>query len=275
MWPPSLLTRLVLLVVLAAVGVWETRLSLVAGFLTLMAIVSRGLRAESGARKGWAWTLVALSLTLSLAGFLRFVIAEAIPGVIAGGRAAAEKHAVAYLRTIVAAEDYMRRSAHKDHDRDGVGSAGSLAELAGRLPRPASNGMDQNPLYVTADQWLPQSGFIASGAYIYRVCLPAVGGGWVDPGSSEPAALVDQERAEREYLVYGWPKTWSAGSPTAVYVSDAYEAIRVMDGPTPIAGSTRYAGENASAPCDLATIDGNFKPWNKKTPRSSLPGDGP
>jgi len=275
MWPPSLLTRLTLLVLLAAVGVWETRLSLVAGFLSLMAVVSQAVRAASTPKKRWAWALIGLSLALSAAGFIQFVIAEAIPGVIAGGRAAAEKHAVAYLRTIVAAQDYMRRSAHKDHDHDHIGSAGSLAELTGRLASGANSTGIEHPLHVTEDQWLSQSGFIASGAYIYRVCLPAVGGGWVDPGASDPTSLVDEERAEREYLVYGWPKTWSAGSPTAVYVSDAYEAIRVMDGPVPVAGSTRYAGENASAPCALATGDSQFKPWNKKTPRTSLPGDVP
>jgi hypothetical protein len=264
-----------LLVLLAAVGVWESRLSLVAGFLTLMALVSRAVPAAPPQQKRWAWLLVGVSLTLSMAGFVRFVIAEAIPGVIAGGRAAAEKHAVAYLRTIVAAEDYMRRSAHKDHDQDHIGSAGSLAELAGRLPLGGSSGLAQSPIYLTNDQWLPQSGFIASGAYIYRVCLPALGGGWIDPGSADPSALVDQERAEREYLVYGWPRTWSPGSPTAVYVSDAYEAIRIMNEPAPISGSTRYAGENASAPCDLAAIDTQFKPWNNKAPRASLPGDLP
>lgn len=275
MWPPSLLARLIFLVLLASVGVWETRLSLVAGFLSLMAVVSQAVRNAPTPQRRQAWALVVVSFTLSTIGFIRFVIAEAIPGVIAGGRAAAEKHAVAYLRTIVAAEDYMRRSAHKDHDHDKVGSAASLAELGGRRPLTADNGSEEHPLYLTADQWLAQSGFVASGAYLYRVCLPAVGGGWFDPGAGEPAAHIDLERAEREYLVYGWPKTWSPGSPTAVYVSDAYEAIRVMGDVGPSGGSPRYAGENASVPCDLATDNPNFLPWNNKAPRERLPGDHP
>lgn len=274
MWPPSLLARLTLLVVLAVVGVWETRLSLVAGFLTLMAVVSRAVRGAPVAHKRWAWSLVVVCSVLSTVGFIRFVIAEAIPGVIAGGRAAAEKHAVAYLRTIVAAQDYMRRSATKDHDRDHVGSAGSLAELAGRRPLGATAQLDQNPLYVTADQWLAESGFIASGAYIYRVCLPAMAGGWVDPGVTDPSSVVDQERAEREYLVYGWPKTSSPGSPTAVYVSDALEAIRILDQP-PASPESRYAGEGAPAPCDLVDTNPDFEPWNNKAPRATLPGDAP
>lgn len=274
MWPPTLLTRLGALAFLAAVGVWETRLSLVAGFLTLVAVVSRAVRDTPGGQKRSAWLLIGLSSILSVAGFVRFVVAEAIPGVIAGGRAAAEKHAVAYLRTIVAAQDYMRRSAHKDPDDDHVGSAGSLAELAGRRPLAPGQAADQNPLYITTDQWLPSSGFVASGAYIYRVCLPAVGGGWVDPGAGEGAG-VDAERAEREYLVYGWPKTWSPGSPTAVYVSDAYEAIRVLDDPAAGANATRYAGDMAPVPCDLAATDQRFRPWNNKAPRATLPGESP
>lgn len=271
-WPPSVLTRLVLLVILAAIGAWESRLSLVAGFLTLVAVVSNVVRTSSPGERWRSWTLIGLAAVLSSVGFLRFVITEAIPGVIAGGRAAAEKHAVAYLRTIVAAEDYMRRSAHTDPDGDHVGSAASLAELSGKRPLP-SGSLEQNPLYLTGDQWLPNTAFVASGAYIYRVCLPATGGGWFDPAADDPSARLDAERAEREYLVYGWPKTWSPGSPTTVYVSDAYEAIRIFDEP---AGSgTRYAGESSPPPCDLAVREARFTPWNKKTPRERLPGDSP
>lgn len=270
-WPPSVLTRLILLVVLAAIGAWETRLSLVAGFLTLVAVVSSAVRTSSREERWRSWALIGVAAVLSSVGFIRFVVTEAIPGVIAGGRAAAEKHAVAYLRTIVAAQDYMRRSAHQDPDGDHVGSAASLAELGGKRPLP-SGSLEQNPLYLTDDQWLPSTGFVAAGAYVYRVCLPEAGGGWFDPGTEAPSPRIDSERAEREYLVYGWPKTWSPGSPTTVYVSDAYEAIRILD-ETIGSNGARYAGESAPPPCDLATRDARFVPWNKKAPRTHLPGD--
>lgn len=271
-WPPSLLTRLTLLLVLAAAGVWETRLSFVAVFLTLVALVSRAVGTTPSDQRVRVWLLIVAALVLSTIGFFRFVMTEAIPGVIAGGRAAAEKHAVAYLRTIVSAQDYMRRGAHIDPDRDHVGSAASLAELAGRRPLRSGTPIPQNPLYITAEQWFERSGVVGSGAYLYRVCLPATNGGWFDPAMEDPSRRVDEERAEREYLVYGWPKTWTPGSPTAVYVSDAYEAIRVLDEPQTAEQTTRYAGENSPPGCDLASTDQRFRTWNNKAPRALLPG---
>lgn len=268
----TLTTRLALLVLLAAVGVWEPRLSLVAGFLTLVAIVSRAVGTTPASQRWLTWTLIGLALLLSSAGFLRFVLKEAIPGVIAGGRAAAEKHAIAYLRTIVAAQDYMRRSATVDTDQDKVGAAASLAELGGRKPVRGNIVLSQTPLYLTLDQWLPQHGFVASGAYLYRVCLPSTTGVWFDPDARDATEQVDEERAEREYRVYGWPKTWSPGSPTAVYVSDAYEAIQVLE-PITAAVGRRFAGESAPPPCNLLESESGFTAWNGKVPRAQLPGD--
>jgi hypothetical protein len=270
-WPPSLLTRLVLLAVLAAISVWEPRLSLVAGFLTLVALVSRAVGSTPAGQRGWTWSLIALAFVLSTAGFFRFVMLEAIPGVIAGGRAAAEKHAVAYLRTIVAAQDYMRRSALIDPDHDKVGSAASRAELVGKRALRSGQMVAQYPLYTTAEQWLPGSAFVSSGAYLYRVCLPDSEGTWFDPALEDPLR-VDDERAERDYLVYGWPKTWTPGSPTTVYVSDAYEAIKILDPQVSAASDVRYAGENSPPPCDAITRDPRFKVWNNKAPREQLPG---
>jgi hypothetical protein len=272
-WPPSFTTRLVLLVVLAAVSVWETRLSLVTSFLTLVAIVSRAASSETSHRLR-VWAMIAAAMLLSLVGFFRFVMNDAIPGVIAGGRAAAEKHAVAYLRTIVAAQDYMRRSAHIDPDGDGVGSAASLAELTGKRPLRGGATLPNTPLYISDDQWFA-SGVVSSGAYLYRVCLPAQDGGWTDPAESNTPIAIDEERAERQYLVYGWPKMWIAGSPTAIYVSDAYEAIRVLETTSTTEPTKRYAGEHSKPPCDLAVTDPQFRPWNAKTPRAQLPGDAP
>lgn len=273
-WPPSLTTRLVLLVVLAAISVWETRLSLVTSFLTLVAILSRAASSETSHRLR-VWAMIGTAMVLSLVGFFRFVMNDAIPGVIAGGRAAAEKHAVAYLRTIVAAQDYMRRSAHIDPDADGVGSAASLAELTGKHPLRSGATLPHTPLYISDDQWLGRSGIVTSGAYLYRVCLPAVDGSWVDPAEGASPAAIDEERAERLYLVYGWPKMWIAGSPTAIYVSDAYEAIRVLEASPSPEPATRYAGEHSKPPCDLALTESRFRPWNAKTPREQLPGDAP
>lgn len=273
-WPPSLRVRLLLLVIFSALSVSEPRLSMVACFLTLVAVVSRAA-SGAGQTSRWAvWGSITLSGLLALAGFFRFVMVEAIPGVIAGGRAAAEKHAVAYLRTIVAAQDYMRRGAHIDPDGDGVGSAASLGELAGRVALRMGQAPAQYPLSVSADEWLAGHGFVASGAYIFRVCLPAAEG-WVNVDNADTSVdglTVDDERAEREYLVYGWPRTASPGAPTQLYVADAYERIWVMDPQDP-QQKPAYVGESSPPPCSLLVQDRRFAPWKGKTARPELPGD--
>lgn len=274
-WPPSLRVRLLLLVIFSALSVWETRLSMVACFLTLIALVSRAASGAASSSRFLVWGSISLSGLLALVGFFRFVTLEAIPGVIAGGRAAAEKHAVAYLRTIVTAEDYMRRGAHIDPDGDGIGSAGSLAELSGRVMLRTGQPAAQSPLSVSAEEWFAHSGFVGSGAYIFRICLPAKSG-WVNTPTTDEWTIglrVDDERAEREYLVYGWPRTASPGAPTQIYVSDAYERIMVMDADGSN-GQHPYVGEGAPPPCSLLAETNAFQAWKGKTARATLPGDG-
>ena len=276
----SVSARLTLLLLLAAAGVWEPRLAIVAVFLCLAVFLS--LPPLQGAPKARALGVLGLAAVLSTVGFFRFVVEEAIPGVIAGGRAAAEKHAVAFLRTIVAAQDHMRRSPHIDPDRDGVGSAASLAELSGRAALRSGSVPPTAPLYVTDEQWIPGRAFVSNGAYLYRVCLPT-SDGFIDPGEqalplAEAPMKIDEERAEREYLVYAWPKTFSAGSPSDLYVSDAYERIQLLDQAASSDTATltdRYYGENAPPPCDLLAQTRHWKAWKGKEPRRSLPGDIP
>lgn len=275
-WPPSLRARLFLLVLFSAASVWETRLSMVACFLTLVALVSRAVSSAAQASKLFVWGAVALSGLLALIGFYRFVTLEAIPGVIAGGRAAAEKHAVAYLRTIITAQDYMRRGAQIDPDGDRVGSAGSLAELTGRSVLRNGRRATESPLSVSEQDWFEDSGFVASGAYLFRVCLPSTTG-WVNLPRSDAwttGLTVDDERAEREYLVYGWPRNSSPGAPTPLYVSDARELIMVMNEDGSHTGAT-YVGLEAPPPCSLLAESSAFHPWKGKTPRSELPGATP
>lgn len=264
----SVPVRLAALLLLAAISVWETRLAVVTAFLCLVAFLS--LPPLHGGQKARAVAALAISGALATLGFFRFVLEEAIPGVVAGGRAAAEKHAVAYLRTIVAAQDHMRRQGYIDPDADGVGSAASLGELTGRTPLRSGPTLTPAPLPVPDEQW-SENAFVANGAYFYRVCLPQAEG-FAD--ASDPAVAVDDERAEREYLIYAWPKTFGSGSPTDIYVSDAYERIELLDqANAPAELTDRYFGPNAPPPCDLLSQTSFWKAWKSKQPRASLPGD--
>ena len=68
-----------------------------------------------------------VSIVGAAVGLLRFVLVDAIPGVLSGGKTAIEKQAVSFLRTIVTAQDYSRSKAILDPDGDGLAT---LVELA-------------------------------------------------------------------------------------------------------------------------------------------------
>jgi hypothetical protein len=86
--------------------------------------------------------------------------------------------------------------------------------------------------------------------------------------------MVNDERAEREYLVYGWPRVGSAGAPTPIYVSDAWERILIW-APEGSKAKAAYVGEDNPPPCSLLADTRAFVPWKGKTARETLPGDHP
>ena len=255
------------LTVLALASTLWTKLAPAAAFLTLVGFLALPPLASRARRI--ALTTLAVAALASSAGFFRFALQEAIPGVIAGGREAAKKHALAFARSLVAAQDHLRRSAPLDHDADGVGSAASLLELTGLASLRNGRALQTPPVYVTPDsvRSTPDGTVIQVAGYLYRVCLPTPDGGYT--GQSPPGE-VDEERAERDYLIYAWPRREGTGIPQGVLFLDAYEAILEYQAP---AGGARYHGEAAGPTCESALNNPDWKPWKDKTRRARLPGD--
>jgi hypothetical protein len=246
--------------------VWS-KLSPAAGFLVLVTWLS--MPAVDPARKWLVRVGLAFSGLLACGGFVRFVLAEAIPGVIAGGRAAATKHAISFGRTIVTAQDHARSQGIIDPDGDGVGSAVRLSALAGHHPLRSGGSLNPAPLSLRLDQILSSADgeLIASGGYLYKLCLPSQAGGFT---TNSAGGNVDEEAAERRFLLYGWPRSFTPGGPSQCLFIDQHERILVLEADEN--GRPRYHGTTATPACEDA-MDGSWGVWKNKVQRERLPGD--
>jgi len=191
--------------------------------------------------------------------------------VIAGGNQDSEKRAIGFLRGLVVAEDHMRTRGFIDTDNDQVGSAATLAELSGLLPLRNARPMDVFPVYLKPEQHVQdaEASVVVQGAYVYKLCLPKAGGGW-NAGSS--TTDLDEEAGERSFSAYGWPKSFTAGSPHKVFFVDAFERILIYQpqGQAPL----RYQGTSGGPECGTeAEHPADWVRWKDKTARKSLPGD--
>jgi hypothetical protein len=254
-----------LLVACVASVVW-VKLSPATAFLVLVAGLS--LPKLQAATRRLAWGLITVSAIAAGIGFTRFVLTEAIPGVIAGGQAAATKHAIAFARSVVVAEDHARKQALLDPDQDGIGSALELLALAGLAPLRDGRSLSPGPLFVRPERVResPLGPLVEESGYLFALCLPAQGGGW----TTDPTRRVDEEAAERNYALYAWPVTSSPGSPRESIFIDARERILVH---AANAGGPAYHGIINGPRCDAFEADAGWLPWKDKQPRAVLPGD--
>jgi hypothetical protein len=265
--------RLGALVALGVASVLYPKLAFPASVLCLIGGLSLPNSVTTARRKNQL--LLGIAALLSGVGLLRFVLLEAIPGVVSGGRAAVEKQAVSYLRGIVTAQDHARRSASLDLDGDGVGAALSLQQLGGLAPVFRSAGgahtLEAPPLAVKPGQLeTSSSGTVLSHAgYLFLACIPMKGGGF----STQAVPDVDEERAERRYLLYAWPRQAGPGAPNTAYFADEHERILQLQ---PQANEPpRYRGLTRPPPCDSALEDPKWSRWKGKQARDHLPGASP
>jgi hypothetical protein len=243
-----------------AAALWPW-IALPVSFLTFLGLLTLPTRAAPGALR--SRVLVGLSVVASALSLLRFVVQIAMPGIVSGGRDAAEQRAVSWLRDVLFAEDAMRRAGWIDPDHDGVGSAALLSELCGgeRLRGQAAR---DTPVLTCGDLFATPLGLAARrGGYLFLVCLPQRDGHW----SAQPGSGLDEEAAERQFVAYAWP---DAGARfDHAFFLDERENIQSV--PLP----------NGAAPlsCDAARGPGartDWSAWRGKRPRPGpLPGDRP
>jgi len=263
--PRPLLLRTVLAAAAALVSIYFTKLGLFAAAGTFVAWASLP-RAEKGELRRERWLLVVAALAASV-GLLRFLVLEAIPGIVAGGNRFTEQRAISRLREVLFAEDTARRIAAHDPDGDHVGSAALLGELTGELGLRRGNHLPV-PLLESFPKLVDTSVGPASeiGGYLLLVCIPKLGGGF----TAQPLDAVDEELAERRFIAYAWPSGTAPGLNNAVAL-DEHEQISLA----PAKPGLRY-GFGAPPSCNdvvASETRGAWTAWRHKQPRQTLPGD--
>jgi len=260
--------RVLLLCVAALLSLWLIKLALFAAVGTLLGFVSLPARPERKVR----WLKLALGVAGACAtiGTFRFLVREAVPGMVEGGTTATEQRVVSRLREILFAEDAWRKNAYYDPDGDRVGSAGLLGELSAEFGVRGGNRIEPAVLEgypKLVDTRLGPAAEI--GGYLVLVCLPKRGGGY----SARPGDAIDDEAAERHFYAYAWPAERGQGL-TMAYFLDEHERILLADSQE--AEPRRLIGVDAPPACDdvsAPSTAADWRVWRHKKPRASLPFD--
>jgi hypothetical protein len=248
-----------LLLLLGAASVLWPLLGLPAAFASVIGVVA--LRPPTDAELPHARWWIAVGALCSAIGLVRFLVVDAMPGIVGGGRSAVEQQAVSRLREVLFAEDAMRKAGWIDPDRDGIGSAASLEELCGGPPLRGQAARPTPVLHCGELVPSPLGPAARSGAYLYTVCLPTPEGSW----SAASGTDVDEEAAERRFVAFAWPE--SPAPFDSAFAIDEHENIRVVELPRAAAGTRRFAASCAEA-------QGRpWQVWRNKKPRPDLPGD--
>jgi len=257
-----------LLAVAALTGIFVTRLSLFTLVASFLAFVALPRERE---QRRIPLALVAVAGLASLVGFSRFVIHEAVPGIVQGGTFATQNAAVSRLRELLFAEDSLRKLAMIDPDGDRVGSAAFIDEMTGR--RGLRGGARLVPPLL---ERYPDSQPTALGpaveinGYLFAICLPKLGGGF----TANPDDAVDDEAAERRFFAYAWPASSDRGLSHA-YFLDEHERILFAPNGAPESDRPR-TGADRPPRCDDAIAPETreqWQVWRNKRPRDRLPGD--
>lgn len=128
-----------------------------------------------------------------------------------------EVAAITTLRLIHAAEGQFMTRVAVDRDGDGVGEAGTLAELAGAGPLRATAGATEArpptrpPL--SREFGKPIAGPVHRGGYFFALYLPGGNGGWKTDGDE-----ADIEASEHGFCICAWPDEGAAISLRAFFL---------------------------------------------------------
>jgi hypothetical protein len=266
----AVLVRVGLLSMTAVASVVFTKVALFAAVGTLLGFVSLPAGPKRAVR-GLRVCLVIAGLCATL-GTFRFLVLEAVPGMVEGGTTATEQRVVSRLREILFAEDAWRRNAFYDPDGDHVGSAGLLGELTAETGVRGHARVEPAVLEGYPTLLETRLGPAAEiGGYLVIVCLPKLGGGY----TARPNDAIDDEQAERHFYAYAWPAERGQGLTTA-YFLDEHERILLADSRE--SEPRRLLGGEAAPTCDDISAPGSaaeWRVWRHKKPRVSLPFDKP
>ncbi len=233
-------------------------------------------------RPVWACLIIAAFAAHTFS-FVKFVRTDAIFGMIEQHNKNASRTARSSLRHIIFAQDMMRERGYIDHDKDGIGSAGFMAELVGGSALPDGSTLTAPLLHQKYKKTLdsPAGKLVEAEGYLFKICLPTKQNTFVSMRSPN----IDEEKAERRFLAYAWPAEDRAGVHKAFFL-DERERIYILENQPPRAyvglkqqpscdATLKGPGIDATPPIDgSASNDGlTWKRWRNKKPRETLIGD--
>jgi hypothetical protein len=266
----GVLVRVALICLASVASVLVTKLALFAAVAALLGYVS--LPTEPANRVRWLKLGLVVAGLAATFGVFRFLVLEAVPGMVEGGTTATEQRVVSRLREILFAEDALRRNTFVDPDGDHVGSAEFLGEMTGEIGlrggEPMTTPVLQNYPKLVDTRLGPAA---EVGGYLVIVCLPKLSGGF----TANPREAVDDERAERSFFAYAWPSERGRGLDTA-YFLDEHERILLADSSE--TEPRRLIGVDAPPACDdisAAATAASWRVWRHKQPRAKLPFETP
>lgn len=266
----GVLVRVGLLCAAGVLSLWLTKIALFAAVGALLGFVS--LPAEPRRQVRWFKVALGVAGVCATLGTFRFLVREAVPGMVDGGTTAAEQRVVSRLREILFAEDAWRKNAYYDPDGDHVGSAGLLGELTAENGVRGGNRVE--PAVIEGYPKLVDTrlGPAAEvGGFLLLVCLPKQGGGY----TAKPGDAIDDEAAERHFYAYAWPAERGQGLTNA-YFLDEHE--RILRADSQELEPRRLIGVDAPPSCDdvsAAATMNDWRVWRHKKPRATLPYDKP
>jgi hypothetical protein len=266
----AVLVRVGALCAAGILSLWLTKLALFAAVGSLLGFVS--LPAEPRPQMRWFKIALGVAGVCATLGTFRFLVLEAVPGMVDGGTTAAEQRVVSRLRELLFAEDAWRKNAYYDPDGDHVGSAGLLGELTAEIGVRTGNRVEPAVLEGYPKLVDTRLGPAAEvGGYLLLVCLPKQGGGY----TAKPGDAIDDEAAERHFYAYAWPAERGQGLTNA-YFLDEHE--RILRADSQELEPRRLIGVDAPPSCEDVSAPataGDWRVWRHKQPRHALPYDRP
>jgi prepilin-type N-terminal cleavage/methylation domain-containing protein len=198
---------------------------------SMRALMDLDARARSG-----GFTLVEVLIVVAVVAILAAV---AVPNLVTSRTAANERAVLATLRTIATAEAQVITARTLDADRDGLGEALGLSELAGTVPV-RTTGRRLQPSALSVALGMPQgNGFVSAKGYLIALYLPDAGGTGL---LATPAnfASIDSDGAEHSWTCLAWPATRGSSGSATFFVN--------QEGDILVARRASYSGSAAVPP---------------------------
>jgi len=176
------------------------------------------------------FTLIELMIVVAIIGIIAGI---AVPNLLSSRATANERAVIATLRTVTTAQTQCRGQAVLDIDRDGLGEALGLGELAGTEFLRDGAGKLVPASLSTSVGTLDSLGYVHSKGYLLALYLPDASGAGVLATPSN-AGLVDADNAEVAWSLLAWPVTRGNTGTACYFVNQTGEIL--------VAHETTYDG---------------------------------